>query len=250
MWVLADEHNGESPIPTTWSSDVKHRIAIALAASATTALALSACSASSSTAPSGSATGSTRASATTGGPAASTSATSAPPSSSPVASGSPADIAFAQLMIPHHEQAVEMADMALAPQADASPQVKALATQIKEAQAPEIAQMQGWLQQWGAPQQMASASTDAAGGMAGMDMGGVTENGMMTAQQMAALGKATGPAFDQEWLQLMIAHHEGAITMAEQVKNDSQNAQVVALADAIIQSQTAEIIAMKKDLSQ
>lgn len=221
-----------------------HRTAILLAATAVVAVSLTACSGSTTSDTSASATGSTTASAPANTPESTAAA------ASPVASGSAADIAFTQLMIPHHEQAVEMADMALAPQASASPQVKDMATQIKAAQAPEIEQMQGWLQKWGAPSQMASASTDAAGGMEGMDMGGVTENGMMTAQQMAALSETSGAAFDQQWTQMMIAHHEGAITMAEQVKADSQNAQVIALADAIIQSQTAEMIVMKKELTQ
>ena len=223
---------------------MNHRTAILLTATAAAALSLTACSGSTASNPSASATGSTTASAPANTPESTAAA------ASPVATGSAADIAFAQLMIPHHEQAVEMADMALAPQANASPQVKDMATQIKAAQAPEVEQMQGWLQEWGAPSQMASASTDAAGGMEGMDMGGVTENGMMTAQQMAALSKTSGAAFDQQWTQMMIAHHEGAITMAEQVKADSQNAQVIALADAIIQSQTAEMIVMKKELTQ
>ncbi len=226
---------------------MKHRTAIALAAASTAAflLTLTGCSGSTSSTASTSATVST-------GPSvsASSSAATEQPSASPVASGSAADIAFAQLMIPHHEQAVEMADMALAPKAAASPQVQALATQIKAAQAPEIEQLQGWLQQWGAPQQMASASTDADGGMDGMDMGGVTENGMMTAEQMATLSAATDTAFDRQWLELMIAHHQGAITMAEQVKADSQNPQVIALANEIIKSQTAEIVVMKKALGE
>ena len=80
-----------------------------------------------------------------------------------------------------------MADMALDPKYGASAQVQTLAQQIKGAQDPEIAQMQGWLTAWGAPSTMASASTDAAGDMAGMDMGGVSQDGMMTDAQMAAL---------------------------------------------------------------
>ena len=226
---------------------MKHRTAIALTAafSAAVALTLTGCSGSTSGTSSASAT------ASTSPPAATSSSTpTAQPSASPVASGSAADIAFAQLMIPHHEQAVEMADMALAPKAAASAQVQALASQIKAAQAPEIEQMQDWLRQWGAPQQMASASTDAEGGMEGMDMGGVTENGMMTAEQMATLSAATGAAFDRQWLELMIAHHQGAITMAEQVRSESQNPQVIALANEIIKSQTAEIVVMQKALGE
>ncbi|MDQ1248048.1 MAG: hypothetical protein QG597_2420 [Actinomycetota bacterium] len=163
---------------------------------------------------------------------------------SPVESASAGDIAFAQLMIPHHEQAVQMADVALDPTYGASPQVQALATQIKAAQGPEIAQMQQWLAEWGAPSAMASASTDASGDMPGMDMGGVSKDGMMTDAQMSALAAAKGPAFDQLWLQMMISHHEGAIAMAEDV-SDSTNPQVKAMAASIITGQQAEISTMQ-----
>jgi uncharacterized protein (DUF305 family) len=130
-----------------------------------------------------------------------------------VATGSEADITFAQLMIPHHEQAVQMADMAL--QQATSPEVIDLATQIKAAQDPEIQQMRGWLQQWGAPEQM-----DGMDGMdhGDMDMGGQTAGGMMSDEDMGALMDASGADFDRMWLTMMIAHHEGAIEMAEQVK--------------------------------
>lgn len=168
-------------------------------------------------------------------------ATSTP---SPASSASAGDVAFAQMMIPHHEQAVEMADMALDPASGASPQVQALATQIKAAQGPEIAQMQQWLTAWGAPSAMASASTDASGDMPGMDMGGVAQDGMMTEAQMSALAAATGPAFDQMWLEMMISHHEGAIAMAEDVST-STDPQVAALAASIITGQQAEIITMQ-----
>ncbi len=165
------------------------------------------------------------------------------------AAGFATDVAFAQSMIPHHQQAVEMADLALDPKSDASPQVKALAKQIKAAQDPEIQQMSSWLAQWGASTAMPSASGDA-GDMAGMDhsghdMGGITMSGMMTAEDMAKLSSASGKTFDTLWLQMMIAHHEGAVQMAEQVKADSGNPQVTALADSVIAGQTQEIETMQ-----
>ena len=158
-----------------------------------------------------------------------------------VATGSDADITFAQLMIPHHEQAVQMADMAL--QQATSPEVTDLATQIKAAQDPEIQQMRGWLQQWGAPEQM-----DGMDGMdhGDMDMGGQTAGGMMSDEDMGALMDASGADFDQMWLTMMIAHHEGAIEMAEQVKAQSTNPDVTALADAIVAGQTTEIDTMQQ----
>lgn len=166
--------------------------------------------------------------------------------------GSATDVAFAQSMIPHHQQAVEMADLALAPQADASPQVRQLAEQIKAAQDPEIQQMTGWLQGWGAPTAMPGASS--APGMQGMDhsghdMGGMSVSGMMTDEQMQALRAASGQEFDDMWLQMMIEHHQGAIAMAEQVKGGAGDPQVAALADQIIAAQQQEIATMQESLA-
>lgn len=159
--------------------------------------------------------------------------------------GSESDITFAQLMIPHHEQAVQMADMAL--QKATTPEVQQLAQQIKDAQDPEIQQMRGWLTAWGAPEQM-----DGMDGMdhGGMDMGGQSAAGMMTDQDMTALMDASGTDFDQMWLAMMIAHHKGAIEMAQTAKADTTNPDVTALADAIVAGQTSEIDTMEKLLNQ
>jgi uncharacterized protein (DUF305 family) len=166
-------------------------------------------------------------------------------------SGSAADVAFAQSMIPHHQQAIEMADLALAPEAGASPQVVELAEQIKAAQDPEIQQMTQWLQQWGEPTAM--PGTDNADGMAGMDhsghdMGGITMSGMMTPEQMDQLAASTGSEFDQMWLNMMIEHHEGAIEMSEQVAGVTSNPEVAELASAIIVAQQEEITTMTQML--
>ena len=152
-----------------------------------------------------------------------------------------ADISFAQLMIPHHQQALDMAEMALA-QAE-SPEVLELAAQIQAAQDPEIQMMSGWLQEWGAPMKM----EDDHGSH---DMGGMTMSGMMSDEDMQALADATGADFDRMWLEMMIAHHEGAIVMADQVKAESSNANVITLADAVISGQAAEIATMQQLLSQ
>ena len=166
-------------------------------------------------------------------------------------SGTAADVAFAQSMIPHHQQAIEMADLALNPDAQASPQVRKLATAIKGAQDPEIQQMTDWLQQWGAPTAMPGASGDmAAMDHGGHDMGGMTMSGMMTTEDMDALSQASGTEFDSMWLQMMIAHHEGAVVMAEQVKAQSDNSDVTALADQVITAQKQEIDTMKQLLAQ
>ena len=182
----------------------------------------------------------------------STATTSTPPTSSADATaagsttGSEADIAFAQLMIPHHQQAIEMADLAAANAT--SPEVKALATQIKAAQDPEIQTMTQWLTTWGAPTMMATPSNGGTD-HGGMDMGGMTEAGMMSAEDMAALAKATGADFDTMWVQMMIAHHQGAVAMAQQVAETTTNPDVKAMADAIIAGQTTEITTMQKLLA-
>ena len=181
-----------------------------------------------------------------------TAGTSSPPASSAAATatgsttGSEADIAFAQLMIPHHQQAIEMA--ALAAANATSPEVKALAVQIEAAQDPEIQTMTQWLTTWGAPLEM-EGTTDGGMDHGDMDMGGMTEAGMMSAEDMAALTQATGGDFDTMWLQMMIAHHQGAIAMAQQVAETTTNPEVGELADAIITGQTAEIAAMQQLLA-
>ena len=146
------------------------------------------------------------------------------------AAANDADISFVQGMIPHHEQAVEMAEVALDPRSQASLPVQDLATRIKQAQDPEIQLMRGWLISWGAKEM------DMDGDMAGHDM-----DGMMSAEDMESLERATGPAFDQRWMAMMIEHHEGAITMSEKVKANGSNPDVKALAGQIIAAQQAEI---------
>lgn len=178
---------------------------------------------------------------------------SAPPgtASTSRSAGSASDVAFAQSMIPHHGQAVEMADLALSADSGASEGVRKLAERIKAAQDPEIQQMTGWLQSWGAPSVMPGAS--GGGDIQGMDhsghdMGGMTVAGMMTAEQMEQLQRASGDEFDDMWLTMMIAHHEGAVAMAEQARSSS-TPEVTTLADAIISAQQREIQEMRTMLS-
>lgn len=180
----------------------------------------------------------------------------APHASSPASAGSPAmsaqsggsvanvsdaDVSFAQLMIPHHQQAVEMADLALSRMT--SPEVKQLAEQIKAAQDPEIEMMSTWLQTWGAPMEMGEDHS-------GHDMGNMDMSGMMSDEDMQALANAQGAEFDRMWLEMMIAHHQGAISMAEDVKGASSNADVTSLASAVITGQAVEIDTMQKLLAQ
>ena len=142
------------------------------------------------------------------------------------------DVMFAQMMIPHHEQAVAMAT--LGERLAFNPEVKALATQIKAEQAPEISQMKAWL-------------TDAG---ASMDMGhAMGMAGMLSESAMTLLENAKGAAFDKLFLEGMIAHHQGAITMAKMVAT-SANAEAKALAEAITSSQTEQIEYMKSLLAK
>lgn len=150
-----------------------------------------------------------------------------------------ADIEFAQGMIAHHEQAVEMAEIALDPNVNASAAVVDLATRIQAAQEPEIDQMTAWLTAAGEPVTM-----DLADGHDMSDM-----DGMMSADDMDALAAATGTEFDTMWAEMMIEHHEGAISQSETVKADGSNPDVLALADQIIATQQAEIAEMQQLLA-
>lgn len=154
------------------------------------------------------------------------------------AAGRQGDIRFAQQMIPHHRQAVQMADMALNRQG-VSADVTRLAAAIKKAQDPEINTMTGWLKSWG-------ATVPTGGDHSGHDMSGTGDmTGMMSQQEMDMLGKATGPAFDRMWLTMMVKHHQGAVTMSSDVKKTTDNPEVSSLADSIIKAQNAEIRTMQ-----
>jgi uncharacterized protein (DUF305 family) len=147
------------------------------------------------------------------------------------------DIAFAQGMIPHHQQAVDMATMAA--EKATSAQVKDLASRIEGAQDPEIQQLTEMLEQWGAPTESTMTS------MPGMDHGGMSGEGMMTDEEMQQLEGATGADFDRLWVQLMIKHHQGAVTMAKTEIEEGQNADAKALAQQIVTAQEAEITEMQ-----
>lgn len=141
-----------------------------------------------------------------------------------------ADVMFNQMMIPHHEQAVELADIALDPTVGASTAVTDIATKIKAAQDPEINRMKTLLESWGKP-----LSPDD-----GMDHGSMMK-GMLSPAEVDSLGALRGALFDAAWAKAMIAHHEGAIDMAENVTETGKNADTRALAGDIIASQQAEI---------
>jgi uncharacterized protein (DUF305 family) len=165
------------------------------------------------------------------------------PAASPAAPQSAAgfndtDVMFAQMMIPHHEQAVDMAKVVLAKSANAD--VKKLATAIEAAQAPEIARMKGWLSAWGKPTAM-----PGTGGMSGMDHG-TGADGMMSDADMRKFRAATGTELDTQFLEMMIVHHNGAIKMAEDELAKGVNADARTLAEAVKTSQSAEVQQMQK----
>ncbi|BCN43265.1 DUF305 domain-containing protein [Rhodococcus hoagii] len=182
-----------------------------------------------------------------------------------------ADVEYVQMMIPHHEQAVEMAE--LVPSRTGNPDIIALADQIEKAQGPEIEQMEGWLKAWGAPEPskaeapgatsdgmdhegmegdgtsmpMQSMPMTSMNSMPGMEGGG---HGMMSAEQMQALENAKDAEFDKMWLELMIAHHQGAVASSEQILQTGESEQVRQLAQQIVSSQQAEIAQMEALLNK
>ena len=150
----------------------------------------------------------------------------------------PADVMFAQMMIPHHEQAVVMADLADTRASD--PVIVELAREIKGAQAPEIELMSSWLDAWGAPRM---DSDDAMG-----EHGSHGMAGMLSDEQLDVLAQAQGAEFDTLFAQAMIEHHEGAVQMARDVLADGADPDVAALAREIIVTQEKEILQLKSFL--
>ncbi|MEU0170330.1 DUF305 domain-containing protein [Streptomyces iakyrus] len=143
-----------------------------------------------------------------------------------------ADVTFAQMMIPHHEQALEMAKLADGRASDA--EVKDIAKKIEQAQDPEIKTMKGWLESWNKP--------TAAESMPGMDHGGMDMgDGMMSDKDMDELKAMKGKEFDKMFAQMMIEHHNGAITMAKDEQKNGKNADAVKMAGDIVEGQSAEV---------
>ncbi|MEU9169858.1 DUF305 domain-containing protein [Streptomyces sp. NPDC048420] len=150
------------------------------------------------------------------------------------------DVSFAQGMIPHHEQAVEMAR--LAADRASSAEVKDLAARVEKAQGPEISTMTDWLKTWG---------EDVPESMPGMDHSGMAGMaGMMSTEDMEKLGKASGKDFDSMFLTMMVEHHEGAVEMATTEQDKGAYKAATAMAGDIVTTQNAEINEMKKILGE
>ncbi|GAA1017520.1 hypothetical protein Aple_032020 [Acrocarpospora pleiomorpha] len=150
----------------------------------------------------------------------------------PGASFNDADVMFAQMMIPHHQQAVEMAELAETRAGDA--EVRDLAAKIKAAQDPEIVMLRGRLTAWGEPEA-------PEGGHSGHSM-----PGMMPEDDMKKLEASTGAEFDRLFSQLMIVHHNGAIEMARTEQAQGADPEAKALARTIGTAQRAEVERMQK----
>jgi uncharacterized protein (DUF305 family) len=162
-------------------------------------------------------------------PAASSSAT-------PVGEFNEADVMFVQMMIPHHEQAVDMSDMVLS-KSGINPEVQALAKQIKAAQQPEIDMMNAWLETWGRVQMPEGSHHNSS-------------DGIMTEEQMQELDEANSAEGQRLFLEGMIRHHQGAIKMAQAEITSGQNPEAITLAKNIAESQQAEVDTMTELLNK
>ncbi|MET7355646.1 DUF305 domain-containing protein [Streptomyces mirabilis] len=156
------------------------------------------------------------------------------------------DVSFAQGMIPHHQQALQMAK--LAADRASSAEVKDLASRIEKAQDPEIKTMSGWLKSWGKDVPSSHSSMESMPGMDDSAHSGMP--GMMDSTHMDKLEKASGKDFDTVFLTMMIDHHKGAVEMATTEKNKGKYEPATSMADNIITAQTAEIAEMNKLLGK
>jgi uncharacterized protein (DUF305 family) len=147
-----------------------------------------------------------------------------------------ADVTFASEMILHHQQALQMVSMA-GYQAS-SPTLKRLAAGVQAGREPEIKQLTAWLTSWG--EKIPGQAHDHE----------ETMPGWLTQNELHDLGSAEGVKFDRRWIQLMITHHQGAVTMATALQKAAQSPLVVALAKKIQVCQTKEIANMQLVLRQ
>jgi uncharacterized protein (DUF305 family) len=156
-----------------------------------------------------------------------------------------ADVDYVTMMIPHHQQAIVMTDLAATRASDE--QVRAIAGRIAATQGAEVKLMSDWLTRYGKPVPSGEHSEHMMPGMTmpDMTMPDVTMPGMATPQQLDALRAATGGEFDKRFLDLMIAHHQGALTMAEQQLTGGVETKAQELAQEVITGQSAEIERMR-----
>jgi uncharacterized protein (DUF305 family) len=134
------------------------------------------------------------------------------------------DVMFLQMMIPHHQQAIDMSDLALTKSTDS--ELLTLAKDIRDEQAAEIVKMKAWLDAAGADLEMDHSASHSM-------------SGMLSDSELAALEKATGKSFDVLWLKGMTGHHVGAIDMATMIE-DADNDEIKSFGQAIVTSQSAQ----------
>jgi uncharacterized protein (DUF305 family) len=135
---------------------------------------------------------------------------------------------FLQMMIPHHQQAIDISDLALTKSEDA--ELLALAKNIRDEQAAEIVKMKAWLDAAGADLEMDHSASHSM-------------SGMLSDSELAALDKASGKSFDVLWLKAMTGHHTGAIDMAAMIEN-AKSAEIKSFGQGIVASQSAQNKAM------
>ncbi|MEH1101626.1 DUF305 domain-containing protein [Micromonospora sp. CPCC 205561] len=141
------------------------------------------------------------------------------------------DVSFVRMMIPHHAQALEMAE--LAPDRAGAPALRALAERIRAAQGPEIGLMRGWLRERGLP---AEAAGHEHAGM----------RGMQTPEAMRQLAAARGTEFDRLFVRMMTEHHQGAVRMATDLLKVGSDLTLSEFANSVATEQTVEIDRMRE----
>jgi uncharacterized protein (DUF305 family) len=150
-----------------------------------------------------------------------------------------ADVAFAQGMIPHHRQAVDMT--AMVPSRSTNPDLLVMATHISSDQQAEILTMKGLLGQWGVQDASSHENPD--------DHSGMHIAGMVDGATLTRLQSLSGPSFDALWMTSMIGHHQGAIAMARNEIDQGRSADAIKLATIMISAQQREIAQMNHLLS-
>ena len=144
-----------------------------------------------------------------------------------------ADVMFLQMMIPHHQQAIDISNIALKTSKDS--EILALAQTIITAQSAEIKQMNSWLKDAGYNVGM------------GHSMDGM--GGMLDDAEISALSAASGKNFDLLWLKGMIGHHDGAIHMTTMIR-DASNPEIKTFGEKVVKDQTAQIAQMNSMLKR
>ncbi|MFG1841372.1 DUF305 domain-containing protein [Micromonospora sp. NPDC049175] len=145
------------------------------------------------------------------------------------------DVVFVRMMIPHHAQALAMAELATDRAAD--PDIRALAERIRASQGPEMGMMRGWLQTRGLPAEVE-----------GHDHGAM--RGMQSPEAMRQLAASRGPDFDRLFVRMMTAHHQGAIEMATNLLTVGSDLTLNEFATSVATEQTVEIDRMREVLGR